>query len=48
MTKFIKDTFQTDEATLPQTFVIKEGKVVAQRSNVLTYSRLLEIYELKK
>lgn len=46
-TKFIKETFNTEEGDIPQTFVVKDGKVVAQRSDVLTYSRLLDLYKLK-
>ena len=45
--KFIKETFNTDVGTIPQTFVVKNGEVVAQRDEVLTYSRLLELYKLK-
>jgi len=44
---FIKDTFNSEEGTIPQTFVIKDGEVVAQRSEILSYSRLLDLYKLK-
>lgn len=45
---FIKETFNSEEGTIPQTFVIKDGEVVAQRSDILTYSRLLDLYKLLK
>lgn len=45
--KFIKETFNSEDGNVPQTFVVKNGEVVAQRSDVLTYSRLLELYKLK-
>jgi|AKYZ01.1.fsa_nt_gi hypothetical protein len=44
---FIKDIFNSEEGTIPQTFVIKDGEVVAQRSEILSYSRLLDLYKLK-
>lgn len=45
---FIKETFNSEEGTIPQTFVIKDGEVVVQRSDILTYSRLLDLYKLLK
>lgn len=44
-TKFISDTFSTEETTIPQTFVIKEGKVASQHSGALSYYRLTELYK---
>lgn len=45
--KFIKETFKTDETSIPQTFVISKGEVKAQKSGALTYYRLTELYKQK-
>lgn len=45
--KFIKETFNTEETSIPQTFVINKGEVKAQKSGALTYYRLTELYKEK-
>lgn len=44
-TKFISETFSTEETAIPQTFVIKDGAVASQNTGVLTYYRLQELYK---
>lgn len=44
-TKFISETFNTEETSAPQTLVIKEGAVASQNSGALTYYRLHELYK---
>lgn len=44
-TKYVSETFSTEETALPQTFVIKDGKVASQHAGVLSYYRLTELYK---
>lgn len=44
-TKYITETFNTEETTIPQTFVIKKGKVASKHPGALSYYRLTELYK---
>lgn len=44
-TKFISETFSTEETSVPQTLVIKDGAVASQNTGVLTYYRLHELFK---
>lgn len=47
ITKFFKEKLNTDETTLPQTFIIKNGEVKIQKSGALTFYRLTDLYNKK-
>ncbi len=46
-TAFLKDTMKSDDITLPQTFLVKDGEVVTQQTGALSYYRLIELFEDK-
>lgn len=46
--KYVKETFNSDDGTIPQTFVIKKGKVSSANSGVLTYYQLDRLFNEKK
>ena len=41
-TTYIQKTFQTDDGSIPSTFVMKKGKVSKQKSGSLSYYRIAE------
>ena len=43
---YIKKTFHSDTGVTPQTFAIKKGKIISHRTDILSYSRLLALYDL--
>lgn len=45
MAAFIKETFKSDDATIPQTLVIENGEVKVQKSGLLSYYQLYQLYK---
>ena len=44
-TTYIQKTFQTDDGSIPSTFVMKKGKVSKQKSGSLSYYRIAELFK---
>lgn len=44
-TTYIQKTFQTNDGSIPSTFVMKKGKVFKQKSGALTYYRIAELFK---
>lgn len=44
-TKYIQETFDTSDGTIPSTFVIKNGKVTKQKTGSLSYYRLAQLFK---
>lgn len=44
-TTYIQKTFQTDDGSIPSTFVMKKGKVAKQKSGALSYYRIVELFK---
>lgn len=44
-TTYIQKTFQTNDGSIPSTFVMKKGKVSKQKSGALTYYRIAELFK---
>lgn len=44
-TSYIQKTFNTDDGSVPSTFVIKKGKVSKQKSGALSYYRISELFK---
>ena len=43
--QYIKDTFQTENGSTPQTFVIENGEVTSSQTGILTYYQLDRLYK---
>lgn len=44
-TAYIQKTFDTDDGSIPSTFVIKKGKVTKQKTGALSYYRISELFK---
>ena len=44
-TTYIQKTFQTNDGSIPSTFVMKKGKVSKQKSGSLSYYRIAELFK---
>ena len=44
-TTYIQKTFQTDDGSIPSTFVMKKGKVSKQKIGSLSYYRIAELFK---
>lgn len=44
-TSYIQKTFDSDDGSIPSTFVIKKGKVSKQKTGSLTYYRIAELFK---
>lgn len=45
-TKFMLENFEATSSTLPQTYVVKDGEVIAKQEGILTYASLQDLYKL--
>lgn len=44
-TSYIQKTFDSDDGTIPSTFLIKKGKVKKQKTGSLSYYRISELFK---
>ncbi|MDD8049371.1 MAG: hypothetical protein PHH04_07270 [Thomasclavelia sp.] len=42
---WVQKTFNTENGTIPQTFVVKNGKVKVSKAGSLSFSRLVDLYD---
>lgn len=45
MNQYIRDTFDTEDGSVPQTFVIKDGKIASSQTGALNYYQLDRLYK---